>query len=336
MGRSPRSIDGAMLHYTLRRLLYLIPTLLGITIVTFVVVSLAPGDPVELINRGQMDARISPESYRQMLHLYGLDDPVHVRYLVWLKRLATLDFGRSFLDQRPVIEKILERLPATAALNAASLVISLVLAVPLGLYAAVRQHSKLDKLGGTVLYLLYSLPEFWVALLLIMLFGVKLKLLPFHGMQSMDANDLGFFGYWWDRFLHMVLPTFCLTYGSLAFLSRFVRGSSLEVIRQDYIRTARAKGLDEKRIVYHHVFRNTMIPVLTLLGLLLPTLVSGSIILESIFSWPGIGNLFFTAVLARDYPVVMGLSFVTAVLILLSTLVADLLYAWADPRVTYR
>ncbi|MDH4038224.1 MAG: ABC transporter permease [Candidatus Krumholzibacteria bacterium] len=325
-----------MLQYTLRRLLYLVPTLIGITIVTFVVINLAPGDPVELINRGQMDARVSPQAYQNMLHLYGLDDPIHVRYATWLKRLMTLDFGNSFLDHRPVMEKIAERLPATLILNITSLVAALMLSVPLGLYAAMRQNSTFDKVGGATLYFLYSLPEFWVALLLIMLFGVKLRLLPFHGMESMDAHNLGFFAYGWDRFLHMLLPVTCLTYGSLAYLSRFVRGSSLEVIRQDYIRTARAKGLGEKQIVYRHVFRNTLIPVLTLLGLLLPTLISGSIILESIFSWPGVGELFFTSVRARDYPVVMGLSFITAVLVLISTLVADLLYAWADPRVTYR
>ena len=325
-----------MLNYTIRRLLLLIPTLFGITIVTFIIVNLAPGDPVEIINRGEMDARISPAAYHQMLHLYGLDEPIHVRYFTWLKRLVALDFGNSFLDHRPVTDKILERLPATLSLNVISLLISLMLAVPLGLYAAVRQHSRFDKMGGTALYVLYSLPEFWVALVLIMFLGVKLKILPISGMESIDARDLGFFGYWWDRFVHMILPTFCLTYGSLAFLSRFVRGSSLEVIRQDYIRTARAKGLDETKIVYTHVFRNTLIPVLTLLGLVLPTLISGSIILESIFSWPGVGNLFFHAVLARDYPVVMGLSTITAVMVLFSTLLADLLYAWADPRVTYR
>jgi len=325
-----------MLNYTIRRLLLLIPTLFGITVVTFVIVNLAPGNPVDLINRGEMDARISPAAYHQMLHLYGLDEPLHVRYFIWLKRVGTLDFGTSFLDHRPVTEKILERLPATLTLNFWSLLIALVLAVPLGLYSALRQHSRFDKLGGTALYLLYSLPEFWVALLLIMFFGVKLKLLPINGIQSMDARHFGFFGYWWDRTVHMILPVFCLTYGELAFLSRFVRGSSLEVIRQDYIRTARAKGLDETRIVYTHVFRNTLIPVLTLLGLLLPALISGSIILESIFSWPGVGNLFFTSVLARDYPVVMGLSTITAVMVLLSMLLADLLYAWADPRVTYR
>ncbi len=325
-----------MLHYTLRRLLYLFPTLLGITIVTFLIVNLAPGDPVNLINSGQMDARISPEAYNQMLHLYGLDDPLHVRYVTWLKRLATLDFGNSFLDHRPVIDKIKERLPNTIFLNATSLLIAFLISVPLGLYAAQHQHSKIDKLGGTALYVLYSLPEFWVALLLIMLFGVELRWLPFHGMESLDAHKLDFAHYWWDRFLHMILPTVCLTYGSLAYLSRFARGSSLEVVRQDYIRTARAKGLDERDIVYRHVFRNTMIPMVTLLGLFLPTLISGSVIVESIFSWPGVGDLFFSAVRARDYPVVMGLSFITAVLVLVSTLLADLLYAWADPRVTYR
>ncbi|HET6349216.1 MAG TPA: ABC transporter permease [Candidatus Krumholzibacteria bacterium] len=325
-----------MLSYAIRRILLLFPTLFGITIVTFVVVNLAPGDPVELLHNGEMDVRISPAAYHQMLHLYGLDEPIQVRYFTWLKRVCSLDFGDSFLDHRPVTEKIFERLPATLLLNITSLFIAMLLAIPLGLYAAIRQHSRFDKLGGTALYLLYSLPEFWVALLLIMFLGVKLKLLPISGMQSIDARQMGFLGFTWDRIVHMILPTFCLTYGSLAFMSRFVRGSSLEIIRQDYIRTARAKGLDEARIVYTHVFRNTMIPVLTLLGLLLPTLISGSIILESIFSWPGVGNLFFNAVLARDYPVVMGLSTITAVLVLLSTLLADLLYAWADPRVTYR
>lgn len=324
-----------MLNYTLRRLAYLVPTLIGITIVTFLIINLAPGDPVTVVHGGTMDSRISREAYDHMLELYGLDKPVHVRYVTWLKRLVTFDFGDSFHARRPVIELILERLPATLALNITSLIVALLVAVPLGLFSAWKQNSAFDKINGTILYMLYSLPDFWVALLLILLFGVKLKLLPFYGMEAIGAQDLGFFEYWLDRARHMVLPTICLTYGSLAFLSRFVRGSTLEVIRQDFVRTARAKGLDEDRVLYTHVFRNTMIPVLTLLGLLLPTLISGSIILEAIFSWPGIGALFYESVLARDYPTVMGLSFITAVLVLLSTLAADLLYAWADPRVTY-
>jgi peptide/nickel transport system permease protein len=325
-----------MLNYTLRRLVYLVPTLIGITIVTFVIISLAPGNPVEVIHGDVMSSRISPESYHEMLHLYGLDKPLYVRYFIWLKRLLTLDFGNSFLDHRPVIKKILERIPATLQLNIASLIIALIVAIPLGLYSAVKQHSLFDKINGTVLYMLYSLPEFWVALLLIILFGVRLKILPFYGIESLHANEMGFFARIWDRGLHMLLPTICLTYGSLAFLSRFVRGSTLEVIRQDYVRTARAKGLDEKSIVYKHVFKNTLIPILTLLGILLPTMISGSVILEYIFSWPGIGALFFDAVLSRDYPTVMGLSFISALLVLVSTLLADLLYAWADPRITYQ
>jgi len=324
-----------MLTYTLRRLVYLIPTLIGITIVTFVIISLAPGNPVDLIQSGTMSSSISIEAYNSMLRLYGLDQPIHVRYWIWLKRLLTLDFGDSFLDHRPVTTKIWERLPPTLILNGASLLLALLLAIPLGLYSAVRQYSVFDKVGGTVLYMLYSLPEFWVALLLIMFFGVKLQVLPFIGMESIGARDLGLFGYLGDRVLHMILPTICLTYGSLAFLSRFVRGSTLEVIRQDYIRTARAKGLDDTRIVYKHVFKNTLIPILTLLGILLPTLISGSVILEYIFSWPGVGALFFEAVLSRDYPTVMGLSFITAVMVLFSTLLADLLCAWADPRIAY-
>jgi len=321
-----------MLIYTLRRLAYLVPTLLGITIVTFVIISLAPGNPADVV-RGT--ATVSPEVYDEMLRLYGLDKPVLVRYGIWLQRLVTFDFGSSFVDHRPVLAKVGERLPATLILNGASLFLTLLFAIPFGLYSAVRQHSKFDKIGGTVLYMLYSLPEFWVALLLIMLFGVKLDLLPFIGIESLNAGELGFWARLWDRLLHMVLPTVCLTYGALAFLSRFVRGSTLEVIHQDYIRTARAKGLDDSRVVYKHIFKNTLIPVVTLLGILLPTLISGSIILEYIFSWPGIGQLFFNSVMSRDYPTVMGLSFITSLLVLLSTLVADLLYTWVDPRVSY-
>jgi peptide/nickel transport system permease protein len=324
-----------MLSYTLRRLAYLIPTLLGITIVTFFIISLAPGNPADLIQSGTMSSAISIEGYNEMLRLYGLDKPILVRYGVWLQRLLTLDFGNSFLDHRPVMVKIWERLPATLILNIASLLLAALLAIPLGLYSAVKQYSLFDKLGGTILYMLYSLPEFWAAVVLIMVFGVKLHMLPFIGMESAGARDLAFLPYIWDRILHMILPTICLTYGSLAFLSRFVRGSTLEVIRQDYVRTARAKGLDDARVVYRHVFKNTLIPILTLLGIILPTLISGSVILEYIFSWPGIGQLFFDAVLSRDYPTVMGLSFMTAVMVLLGTLIADLLCAWADPRITY-
>ncbi len=325
-----------MLSYTLRRLALMVPTLFGITLVTFLLINLAPGDPVEVMNQGQIQKGISPEAYDAMLELYGLDEPILVRYGIWLRRLVTLDFGDSFREQRPVLEMIAERLPATLQLNIAALVLAVLIALPIGLQSAVKQNSLFDKFGGTVLYMLYSLPEFWVALLLIMLFGVKLGWLPLYGIASLNADDMSTWGRVVDRVRHMVLPVICLTYGSLAYLSRFVRGSTLEIIRQDYVRTARAKGLATNKVIYRHVLRNSLIPVLTLLGLLLPTVISGSVVLELVFSWPGVGKLFLDSVLARDYPTVMGLSFLTAVLVLISTLLADLLYAWADPRVSYR
>lgn len=324
-----------MWTYTLRRLALLVPTLLGITFVTFLIVSLAPGNPADVIQGTSQSMRMSEETYQEMLKLYGLDQPWYTRYFVWLKRLVTFDFGNSFLDHRPVTTKILERLPATLLLNLASLILIVAISVPFGLYSALRQNSRFDKIGGAVLYMMYSLPEFWVALMLIIFFGVKLELLPFIGKESFGAGDLGFFPHLWDRLLHLILPVVSLTFGALAFLSRFVRGSTLEVVRQDYIRTARAKGLTNRQVVYKHILRNTLIPLVTLLGILLPTLISGSVIIEMIFSWPGVGQLFYDAVLSRDYPTIMGLSFFTAVLVLISTLIADLLYTWVDPRVAY-
>ena len=322
-----------MWTYTLRRLALLVPTLIGITFITFFIVSLAPGNPADVIQGTSQSMRMSEETYQEMLKLYGLDKPWYERYFVWLKRLATFDFGNSFLDHRPVATKIWERLPATLLLNAASLLLIVVISVPIGLYSALRQNSRFDKIGGAVLYMLYSLPEFWVALMLIIFFGVKLQILPFIGKESFGASDLPPLQYAWDRFLHLILPVLSLTFGALAFLSRFVRGSTLEVVRQDYIRTARAKGLSDRDVVFKHVLRNTLIPLLTLLGILLPALISGSVIIEMIFSWPGIGQLFYDAVLSRDYPTVMGLSFFTALLVLISTLLADLAYTWADPRI---
>lgn len=323
-----------MLSYALRRFMGVVPTLIGISLVTFVVINLAPGDPTELSSGGTM-RRVSRQALEQMRHLYGLDRPILVRYGIWLRRLAQLDFGNSFADHRPVLDKILERLPATLQLNVLSLVLALLVSVPLGVVAAVRQNGVFDKLTGAVTYMLYSLPNYWVALLLVMFVGVNLDLLPFYGIESDFADRMPWGARLWDRVLHLVLPVICLTYGSLAFLSRFARATLLEVIRQDYIRTARAKGLSEYRVLSRHAVKNAMVPLITLLALLIPSLVSGSVILEYIFAWPGIGQLYFHSILTRDYPTIMGLSAVSAVLVLLATLAADILYAVVDPRVTY-
>ena len=324
-----------MLSYILRRALYLVPTLIGITLVTFLIVNLAPGDPVALIGQGG-PVSISPEAYQAMKHQFGLDRPMHVRYFVWLKNLAWLDFGASFKDRRPVFEKIWERLPATITLNLAALILAFGLALPMGLLSAVKQHSWFDKLNGTILYVLYSLPNFWISLVLILLVGVHLKLLPFVGLKSDDHASLGPLARLGDLASHLVLPAVCLAYTSLAYFSRFVRGVTLEVVRQDYIRTARAKGLSPGTVLRRHIFRNALVPLVTLLAIVLPGVISGSIIIEKIFSWPGTGRLFIESALARDYPTVMGLSFLSALLVLVCTLLADIGYAIVDPRIRYK
>ncbi len=325
-----------MLAYTIRRVLLAVPTLIGISLVTFVIINLAPGDPAQLMTQQIQDPRISNRVYEQLREYYGLDRPIHVRYVEWLGRLVRLDFGTSMsTDNRPVMDKIKERLWPTMSLAILAIGISLTLSIPIGVYAAHRQNGWFDTISGTVLYALYSVPSYVMAVPLILLVGVQWNLLPFQGMKSDDYETLSAAGKAWDLVRHYTLITFCMSFGSWAYYSRFVRQNMLEVLKQDYIRTARAKGLGEKRVVMKHGFFNTMIPMLTLLGLLLPDIIGGSVILEVMFNWPGMGRLLFESILARDYPTVMAISFITAALVLLGTLLADLGYAFADPRITY-
>ncbi|MFC1851031.1 ABC transporter permease [candidate division CSSED10-310 bacterium] len=325
-----------MFNYSIRRVLYLIPTLFGITLVTFLVISLAPGDPVSLQQSGLMNANFSQKAYDDMRRLYGLDKPLHVRYFIWLDRFVRFDFGNSFSDNRPVTEKIMEKLPATLVLNIISMFLTISIAVPAGILSAMKHKSVYDKISGLIFYMLYSLPNFWLALLLITLLGLKLDLLPIYGIESDQSATLTFFPWLWDRILHLILPVTCLTLGGFAYLSRFCRGILLEVIRQDYIRTAWAKGLNKRTVILKHAFRNALIPLVTLFALMVPLLVSGSVILEYIFNWPGIGQLYFNAIMSRDYPTIMGLSVISAILVLISNLLADLLYALIDPRIMYK
>jgi peptide/nickel transport system permease protein len=325
-----------MFTYAVRRLLIAVPTLLGITLVTFFVISLAPGDPARFQTRGLMDPKVSERVYEELREYYGLDEPVHVRYVKWLGRLVQLDFGDSMAsDRRPVIDKISERIWPTMSLALLSIVISLALSVPIGIYAAARQNRLFDTISGTILYALYSVPSYVMAVPLILYVGVKWDLLPFQGMHSDGYEALPWGEQLADTARHYVLITFCFSFGAWAYYSRFVRQNMLEVLRQDYVRTARAKGLSESRVILKHGFRNSLIPVVTLLGLILPEIIGGSVILEVMFNWPGMGRLFFESMLARDYPTIMALSFITACLVLLGTLLADLSYALVDPRVTY-
>jgi peptide/nickel transport system permease protein len=322
-----------MLLYVGRRLLLAVPLLVGITFVTFVVIQLAPGDPTEF---GTADLSTEATAHaRQMLRQhYGLDQPLHVQYGRWLGRIVRLDFGRSFApDGRPVIEKIGERLPVTLLLNVIELVIIVVLAIPIGVLSATRQHSAFDKVTTVFVFVGFATPDFWFALLLMMLFGAHLGWLPISGLRSLNWEYLPFWKQQWDFLSHLILPIVVATFGGLAGLSRYMRQSMLEVVRQDYIQSARAKGLAERVVIQKHAMRNALLPIVTILALSLPGLVGGSVIVESIFAIPGMGQLMVQAVFARDYPVIMGNLVIVATLTLLANLVADVAYGFVDPRI---
>lgn len=321
-----------MLKYTLKRLLLMIPTLFGITLVSFLVMHLAPGEPTD--SRTDLNPQMTLEAKQRLVELYGLDRPIMEQYLDWLDRLSRLDFGLSFApDRRPVLDKIMERLPVTLGLNVASLAIILVIAVPIGIISAVRAGGIFDRVTTVLLFIGFAAPSFWVALLGMRWLGVDLGWLPISGLTSLGFEDMSFFGKIKDLALHLTLPLLVSTIGGLAGLSRYMRSNLLEVIRQDYLTTARAKGLPEKVVITKHALRNALIPVITILGLSVPGLIGGSVIVESIFAIPGLGQLFYSAVMSRDYPLVMGGLVMGAILTLVGNLLADLSYAWVDPRV---
>lgn len=315
-----------------RKALWMLFVLWGITVISFWVIHMAPGSPTD------METTLNPltgAAARQRLEaLYGLDRPLHVQYWEWLVRLAHLDFGNSMsADARPVLTKILERLPLTLGMNAASLLLTLCVAIPAGVISACRRNSPLDR-GITVLVFLgFAMPSFWLALLLMLCFGIELQWLPISGLTSMHYDQLDMWGKLCDLARHLVLPITVYTVGGLAGMSRYMRACMLEVLRQDYILTARAKGLGEGAVIWRHALRNALLPVITLLGLSVPGLIGGSVIIESIFALPGLGQLFYAAVMARDYTMIMGNLVLGAVLTLAGNLLADVCYGLADPRI---
>ena len=316
--------------YVIRRLLYAVLTFLGITIATFALIHSVPGDPVALY-AGRMHA--SPAVVEAIRREHHLDEPLFDQYLHWLRSAATMDFGRSIAARQPVSSEIARRLPNTLLLNGGALALAAIIGIPIGLWSARRPGRLLDRGSAVTFFLLYSLPSFWVALLLMQWLSVGLGWLPLFGMTGSDHETLGLGGRLADRARHLALPVITLTYGQLAIFARFSRSAAYEVIRQDFITTARAKGVGEGAVLWHHAFRNALLPLITLLGLTVPYLISTSVIVEEIFQWNGIGLLFFDSIRARDYPVAMALTVVSAVATLLATLAADLLYAVADPRI---
>ncbi len=320
-----------MLKYLIRRFLLSLPILFGITVITFGIIHLTPGgfSSVQM----DMNPNISPDSVARLQELYNLDKPWYEQYVLWVSRLMRLDFGRSFLDQRPVIAKIGERLPATLLLSGLSMFLIFILAIPLGVYSAMHHNTRRDRVITLVTFTGYSIPTFWLALLCMLLFGIVLGWLPISGMRSINHDFLSPIGKFWDYVSHLILPVTISAFGGLASISRYTRGNMLEVVRQDYIRTARAKGLTNNRVYYIHALKNALLPVITIIGLALPGLIGGSFIFETIFSWPGMGRLAFEAALSFDYPTIMGIAVIGAVLTLLGNVLADVLYAVNDPRI---
>lgn len=314
------------------KMLWMIVVFLGITVISFWVIHLAPGSPTDL--QTTLNPEAGAEARLQLEKLYGLDKPLHVQYWDWLQRLAKLDFGQSMSgDHRPVWDKIRERLPLTFGMNVASLILTLLIAVPVGVASAWWRGGAFDRISTVVVFIGFAMPGFWLALLLMLWLGIHWPVLPISGLTSLGYEHMSPVQKFWDLAKHLILPIFIYTSGSWAGMSRFMRSSMLEVLRQDFIMTARAKGLRSRTVLFKHALRNALMPVITILGLSVPSLIGGSVIIESIFALPGLGQLFYQAVMSRDYPLIMGSLVLGAVLTLAGNLLADLGYGLADPRI---
>lgn len=315
----------------------MIPTFIGIVTITFLLTKLRP-DPVlqKMLNPdGIKDTSASEQYVEQLRHYYGYDKPLYAQYFIMWRNILTLDFSTSRIDHRPVIDKIKEALPVTIWLNVITIFIVYVISVPLGIYSAINGDSRLDKILTLTLYVLYSLPTFWVALLLLKYFsgGDYLDIFPLNGLKSDYFDELNWFQKLGDFAWHLFLPVLVSVYGSFAFLSRFVKNSFMEALKADYIRTARAKGLSERRVIYVHAMRNSLIPIITMMAGLLPGLFSGSVIIESIFSLPGMGKLAYDSIYSNDETVIIAVVSFSALLTLFGILISDLTYALVDPRI---
>ena len=310
------------------------PLLWGIITISFMVIHLAPGKPSVLTEA--MNPRVSSEVRERLNKLYGLDRPLPIQYFDWCRKIITLDFGASFIDGRPVIRKISERLPLTVFINAASLFLILFLGIIIGLKCAAQAGSFYGHFMSLLVFIGFAMPGFWLSLLLMDFFGLKLRWLPISGITSLDFEYFTFWGKAGDLLRHLALPLFVSCFGGLAGISRYIRQNTLEILKTPYIRAAWAKGLTHSAVLIKHVLPNTLLPVVTILGLSIPGLIGGSVIFESIFALPGVGRLFYEAVMARDYPMIMAELVIGAVLSLLGNFLADIAYSYVDPRIRYK
>lgn len=307
------------------------PILIGITLISFFVIHLAPGNP--LTEQLGLNPKVSMSARVQLKKLYGLNKPLITQYTDWLKRIATFNFGLSFTaNHEPVITEIRRTIGITIIINALAIAFIFIFSIPIGVLSAVKQNSLFDKISTVLVFIGFAAPSFWVALLLIIFFGIDLHILPIGGIASIGYNSFSLWGKFVDIGKHLVMPVFVSGFGGIAGLAMYLRGNMLEVYRQEYIMTARAKGLKEWKVVYRHALKNALIPFITILGLSIPGLIGGSVIIETIFDINGMGRLFYQSVLARDYPTIMGILVIGAILTLLGNLIADLSYALVDPR----
>jgi peptide/nickel transport system permease protein len=315
-------------RYIARRLVQAIPLLFIVSVISFLIINLAPGGPLSMFVNIETAAPTDIERIRVQL---GLDKPIYVRYVLWLGNVLRGDFGLSYLTRRPVMDMLLEALPNTLVLSLCATVFSYAVAIPAGILSAVKRNTAVDYALSTLSFIGVSLPSFWFGLMMILVFSLRLGWLPSSRMSSLDLEGfhLG------DRLVHLILPTLVLGMGTMASKMRYMRSAMLEVIRQDYVRTARAKGLSGTVVIWKHALRNALLPVITLLGVIIPSLVGGAVLVETIFAWPGIGRIAITASFNRDYPLIMGNLLLSSVMVILGSLIADVLYSLADPRIRY-
>lgn len=318
-----------MLKYIIKRVLSAIPMLIAVSIIIYALLQAMPGDPLDMYLENPSATQEAIEAIKES---YGLNEPVYIQYLNWVKGLLTGDWGRSFTSRRPVLELIGERLLPTLQLTGTAFVISLFIAVPMGITGAIRKGKLFDNVTSTVTFLGISMPSFWFGMMLQLLFSVELKWLPTAGRAEISGPGAGSF---WDVLRHLILPSIVLSFIYIASWTRYARSNFLEVLNQDYIRTARAKGLKEKTVLCIHALRNALIPLVTVVMLDIPAIFSGAVVTETVFAWPGMGSFFNDALNKQDFPVLMGVLMINAVLVIVSNLIADILYAVLDPRIKY-
>lgn len=316
-----------MRTYIFRRLLYAIPTLIGISILVFAITRLSPGDPIRLYTFGALN--VTEEDIQGLRAYYGLDEPIYIQYVNWASKVIQLDFGKSLQYNRPALPLILERLPATLQLAVTALILQLIIGVPLGVIAALKRGTWIDNVVRVFGVIGHAIPTFWIGLLFIVIFSVTFRLLPSQGVLTVgkDVWDIP------DRIRHLIMPAIVLALAGIANYSRYLRTETLDVIAQDYVRTARSKGLQERTVVFVHALRNALIPMVTALGPLLAGLVGGALVVEQVFTWPGVGQFTYAAARAKDYPVIMAGVMLASTLLVLGYLLRDILYAIVDPRI---